>query len=708
MASTIQIVPKFQHPHVESYVYDNTRYEDIPATEVDDSIKYIAVYRSGKGIDNTFVKMTNQKQFVDTFGKTNYDKYGQPIMMPYAVLGTGNASVNCMRVMPSDATRANSCVLVYYRKATREIEVTGGDEGATEAVPVFQVMFRQVSYGPELDPATNRFAKDDHGKIKDAGFASEEDIAAKFAADAAVAEATDEGEDWKCLPLMYFASVGRGESGNKLKWRVTNNYEYEKDYEQNMYSFEILSTEDGTSKIATYVGGLVTAQVSNASTLINDVINDYTRGSYPVDVYVYEENVEAIYDAYATFLDELASDPSNPLEVEIPELKEFNLLFGKNVASEVEYEYFQVVTADDTVYPFSSDDAQAVVLDEVMGNSLTGGYDGAFATFVDPATGKTIDGGKELLTENDINEAIGEGINALKLGESTYEELYYVKAFYGMLDKLILASRRIPADALFDANYPYNAKVALAQLALTRNDCVCFIDCGTDYTSFSSSVLKKLESKYMDVFANRLISKNVQWYEARDPFNFKKVKVTTPYWIAQELCRVFKEEGREVPIANARAKLTNYVAHSMKPSVELYETELKERLNNNRFNYWEAVDENTYQRSVQNTAQDYNSDLLEESNMHVLMWLKRNIENDCLNNLYNFANAAERQAFTTVETAKYENLIGKELYSLSIRFDMNEWEAERSILHCYVELQFRTINKRAIVEIDVNKRDFTA
>ena len=171
---------------------------------------------------------------------------------------------------------------------------------------------------------------------------------------------------------------------------------------------------------------------------------------------------------------------------------------------------------------------------------------------------------------------------------------------------------------------------------------------------------------------------------------------------------MFKENGREVPIANARARLTDFVRHSMKPSVELYETDLKERLNNDRFNYWEAIDENTYQRSVQNTAQEYNSDLLEESNMHVLMWLKRNIENDCLNNLYNFANAAERQAFTTVETAQYEGMIGKELYSLSIRFDMNEWEAERSIIHCYVELQFRTINKRAIVEIDVNKRDFTA
>ena len=39
---------------------------------------------------------------------------------------------------------------------------------------------------------------------------------------------------------------------------------------------------------------------------------------------------------------------------------------------------------------------------------------------------------------------------------------------------------------------------------------------------------------------------------------------------------------------------------------------------------------------------------------------------------------------------------------------MNAWEAERSIMHCYVAIQFRTLNKRTIIEIDVNKRDFTA
>ena len=57
---------------------------------------------------------------------------------------------------------------------------------------------------------------------------------------------------------------------------------------------------------------------------------------------------------------------------------------------------------------------------------------------------------------------------------------------------------------------------------------------------------------------------------------------------------------------------------------------------------------------------------------------------------------------------KFADWIGRKVYSFTISFDMNTWEAERSILHCYVAVQFRTLNKRTIIEIDVNKRDFTA
>lgn len=692
MASTIQIVPKYQHPHVETYIYDNTTYEDIPSTEVDDSVKHIAVFRSDKGIDNKFVKMTAQDKFVDTFGKTNYAKYGQPLMMPLAELATEVASVNCLRCMPDDATRSNSVVLMYYRTAERVV--------GEETQPVFQVMFRKTEFTPDIDPATNRFVEDGNK-----GVITNADIETAIKGIVAPIAAKDEGgAQWNCLPLMYLSSVGRGDYGNKLKWRVTTNAEYEKDYEQTMYSFEVLSTENGTTKIATYVGGLVTAQMSQASTFINDVINEYTEGSYPLYLHVFEENVQNIYTKYVAFLEGIAETGK---EVLIPDDNEFNLLFGTYVNSVEPYEYMQVVSVDDDIYPVA-DDADGLVLDETLGTSLKGGYDGKFSVFVDPDTGASIDGAKVLLTEKEVNAAIDSGITAVKLGESTQEELVYVKVFSGAIDKLILASRRIPADVLFDANYPYYAKVALVNLALARNDAMVFIDCGTDYTSFSQAVMQKLTNKYMDIFSNRLVSKNVQWYDTREPFSFKKVRVTSTYWLAQHVSIHFKEEGRHVPLANARAVLSDYIKNSMQPSIELYETELKEELNNNRFNYWEAVDENRFLRSTQNTAQENNSDLLEESNMHVLMWLKRNIENDCTENLYNFANATERASFSQVERAKYEGLVGTELFSFNISFDMNEWEAERSILHCYLEIQFRTINKRTIIEIDVNKRDFTA
>ena len=128
----------------------------------------------------------------------------------------------------------------------------------------------------------------------------------------------------------------------------------------------------------------------------------------------------------------------------------------------------------------------------------------------------------------------------------------------------------------------------------------------------------------------------------------------------------------------------------------------------NRFNYFEAVGENRFLRSCQNTAQMGNSDLMEESNMAVLYELKHILEVDARERLYNFANADDRKRFTDYETAKFAPWVGRKLFSFDIIFDMNEWEAERSILHCYVAIQFRTLAKRTIIEIDVNKRDFTA
>ena len=210
------------------------------------------------------------------------------------------------------------------------------------------------------------------------------------------------------------------------------------------------------------------------------------------------------------------------------------------------------------------------------------------------------------------------------------------------------------------------------------------------------------------IFNTRNISKDFQYYMIRDRLTKKKIPVTMTYYYAQHLTSHFKTYGRYKPMVKKYCQLEGHVRNSLKPAVEIVDMELKEELYEKRFNYWEAIAENTFQKGCQNTSQNINSDLLEENNMHVLFEMKRILEKDCQENLYNFANAEERKQFTEYETAKFANWIGREVYSFSIEFSMNEWEGERSILHCYVNVQFRTLNKRTIIEIDINKRDFTS
>ena len=92
--------------------------------------------------------------------------------------------------------------------------------------------------------------------------------------------------------------------------------------------------------------------------------------------------------------------------------------------------------------------------------------------------------------------------------------------------------------------------------------------------------------------------------------------------------------------------------------------------------------------------------------MNTLFELKNNLERDCWNKLYDFTSAADRASFANYENAAHESWKGVKCDTLSISFDANEWEAERSIIHCYAAIQFRNLAKRAIIEIDVNKRNF--
>lgn len=621
MPQELQIVPKWLQPHVMTVINDNTQFDDEVSIQ-DDNVKFLAVFRSSQGIDNVFIKKTNLKDFIRTYGKEDFKKYGQPLMMPIAELESGNATVYCMRVMPEDAAYANAIVSLMYKRddETGKFTIKYACDFASDVKTPSVLDIKAMSL-EDTDPDPLGFVK---------------------------------------IPLINIRMAGRGVYGDKFRFRIAHNYDYEKDYQIKMYSFEAISAANGLSKVASYVGSLYTSPKYHASTLINDVIDDAELGSSYFDIRVNEDNFERVYNEFVDFVQGLSPE----LQDTIPAIDEFDPFFGLKIASN---EAHKNITID-------TETEGAISIDTPEGNALSGGSDGQFGDIIDAPT-----------REAAITKA-------------------YCDAFEGNLDKHILSPARIPLDVMLDANYPYEAKQSLAELANLRESALLYLDAGI---ITNTSEIENLLVDYQ-LFNTRNISKDFQHYLIRDRLTKKKIPVTTTFFYARKIAGHFKTYGKHVPFVKKYSTLTGHVKNSLKPAIELVDMELKEKLYENRFNYWETIEENVFQKGCQNTSQNINSDLLEENNMHVLFDMKRILEKDANENLYNFANAEERKQFKEYEEAKFANWIGRQVYSFTIDFQMNEWEAERSILHCYVGVQFRTLNKRTIIEIDVNKRDFTA
>ena len=211
MAQTIQIVPRFSFPHIESYVNDYTQVaNDTQATTVDASVIEAYAVRAPKGVDNRWIRKTTKADAIKTFGDSNFKKYGQPLMQAYNVLDRNNSAVWMMRVMPENAAYSNAIVSILYKADT-----------ATDAPKAADRKFR----------------------IKLVAKSKENISSAKALATAAKGtEFTDkDSENYAQLPLMTVRYVGRGDCGNFYSMRVSQALTYEKEYGIKMYNFEVIT-----------------------------------------------------------------------------------------------------------------------------------------------------------------------------------------------------------------------------------------------------------------------------------------------------------------------------------------------------------------------------------------------------------------------------------------------------------------------------------
>ena len=714
MAQTTQIVPKFSFPYVETVVNDYTLVNNNAVAEsVETDVKQIYAFVSSKGIDNTWVRKSSKESGVKTFGDSNFKKFGQPLMQALAVLDKDNSQVWMMRVMPENATYSNAIVSAYY-KADTDVDVADAHNRKFR-IKLTSKSVDGATVASQVNEAVDKF---DGTPIKING-----------------ENAYVDAEGFRQEPIMTVRYAGRGTCGDFYSLRMSQAYAYEKEYGIKMYNFEVIDSEMGISKDANYVGTLVTSEkYSNKTvTLVNDVLDEADPGETPIVVESIEDAVARVYDAYIAFLKQLHIDveleyedkldlyqiPEDQLNGTAPvtddnrahydEIKlieklldetddselvtkdEFDIIFGYKVGSTQSIpaiEFVKTLTDEiDTTAPDYDD--KKYTLDNVVdfssakGLTLTGGSNGYFD---EPRT--VIEDGvaRQLTYEDEVTQC-------------------YIDAFNGTTDSRILSPRRMSITAFWDANYPYEVKKVIADLAAARNDCRVMLDTGIIDT-LSSNVLNSLLDQY-SIFNTDMASVDLHSYIVKEYSTNKKIEVTISYLLAPLYVDHINNYGYHVPFVKEYAQLKGHVRDSLKPVVEEYQTDLKETLYNNRINFFECIKENVFQRATQNTTQKANTDLIEESNSTILYILKRNIENDIQGELYNFADESVRQNFVEVERAKYASWAGNIVESLNIRFATTKYEFEHSILHCYLEVVFRGLTKQAIVEIDLNKRTYT-
>lgn len=607
-----QIIPNYLQPHVMTVINDNTEFKEVTAP-VDEGTRSIFVFTSPKGRDNTVLEIKSVSQLLEEYGRPVFKMHGQPIYNAYAFLSSGSAKAWCMRVMPSDATYSNVVIVAKVKpdKTAGKLKIrleAMKMEGLTDKEDVESM----VSLLTKTDPDVNGY---------------------------------------KTYPLMAFYSQGRGVYGDSFRVRISQSIQSDRENGFKNYRVEVLELENTLNRKELFVGTLYPdAVVGLTSLFIEDKINDKVGGSQKINIYVAQENLQAIFDLYKTI------KPNTTLTEET-----IDFIFGK--------------AADGTVVDglVIESDNKTIALDAPEGVPFSAGGDGAFT--YNPAT-------------------LGDRETAI--------DKAYKAAFRGDLDSAILSKRRTPAEVILDAGYSEEVKRELIALINKRYDAYGYIDAGiintlTDAITWGESMLG---------LGDRIFSKEFQHFKIRDPFSGKNIPVTITFFYARMLPNHLKTYGPHVPfVGETYATLTGAINGSLKPVVDADDLDTKEKLYNLRLNYFQSLSENTFVRGTQTTSQNKWSDLSEEHNMRVLLEMKRKLEDMCASLIYNFAEAEDRKRFTEDANRLFANgYVGIKVRSAEVKFEMSPFEEERSILHCYLAVVFRTIAKRVIVEIDINKR----
>lgn len=471
----------------------------------------------------------------------------------------------------------------------------------------------------------------------------------------------EDAEGFSAVKLFTIAYRGRGKYGKNIRFRITSDKASDKNNDYKNYNFEIYRNEKILELAENYsITFVPDAMHNNISIFAEDVLNDNVSGSSLVAMYVDAEGFKTLYDAYVT---------ANP-ETEYT-LNDFDPLLGIDKYTRESIENLTIKPATEVV---PGEGETAVNLSASAGIALMGGDDGDM-TKVDETTEKSV------------------------------AEQLYLDAFGGKIDPNIRSKNRYPTTFIFDADFSVDVKKAIAALAVQRKDCVAILDFGTKITT-KESVGSYYTTNFEDVINTRVCSFEPYCMKIRDPYSQKTVTVTSTYWMASEyFTHINNWNGKHRPLAGNRfGVISGYIPNSIYPVFEddldgvLMDDMAEKHCNVAKYNENQVI-----VRSMQNTAQDKMTALSELSNVLVLLDVKRDCERLCAQYEYDFAEPEDLARFNVSATTIADKYAAAQVRSITARFDRNAWEAERNILHLYVEMAYKDLVKTTIIEIDVNR-----
>ena len=663
MPKPYQIVPTHLHPHFETYINDNTQFQEETATP-ETPIRSLFFVTSPEGRDGIPLTFDNEPAARAEFGVPNYKYYGQPLYNAYQFLKSQEGRAYIVRVMPEDASYSN--VVLIAKVKISEVNNPKYDALKPELGPEkFKQM--EVKY---IAKALTDFR--DGGELQ-----KEMEALEKTYKDAQPGQTIPEGEYY--LPIMAVRVAGKGKYGDNYRIRIVGSPEEDREYPYSFFRLEVLKMERTLLKKEIHVGSsYYDAHEGDNSLYAEDIINDDITGSKIVKVQIHENNVKRLFEVYDTKVapsyEMLADKPYRPT------LETFDVFNFLNVSTE--NDPFDTLKGVKIIAPDydAKTELDAIVLGKIEGISLSGGADGALEVSDDSA--KMLDRAKKI---DDL----------------------YVKYMSGKVDgnrhiRKVLSKTLLPVDIILDACYSKDVKNALIKLIITRGDAFGYLDAGLLKTT--QEAIEWATQMYNT--GDRLFSKEINHGEVRDTYTGKRIPLTTTWFLAGRLPIHFKRNGKHIPFYGENyARVTGYLRNSFLPVIDPDDKDTIEAIYTRRCNYYQYIEENVIIRGAQGTSQIIWSDLSEESNMLVTLDIKRNIERLVSAKTYKFAEAEDLIQFTEeaqrmIAPYKANGMVR----DADVSFAMNKWEEERSILHCYLWVIFKTINKRQIIEIDINKR----